>query len=63
MHLLPEDGNTLTNFLRESLIIAGWVAMWRPIELYLYDWWPLKRKGKLYARLARMQVEVVGAGG
>ena len=62
-YLLPEDGSTLTNFLRESLIIAGWVAMWRPIELYLYDWWPLKRKGKLYARLARMKVEVVGAGG
>lgn len=58
-YLLPEDGNTLTNFLRESLIIAGWVAMWRPIELYLYDWWPLRRKGQLYQRLAGMAVEVV----
>lgn len=57
-YLLPEDGNTLTNFLRESLIIAGWVAMWRPIELYLYDWWPLRRKERLYARLSRMGVEV-----
>ena len=57
--LLPEDGNTLSNFLRESLIIAGWVAMWRPIELYLYDWWPLRRKGQLYKRLAGMAVEVV----
>jgi hypothetical protein len=57
-YLLPEDGNTLTNFLRESLIIAGWVAMWRPIELYLYDWWPLRRKEQLYKRLSRMRVEV-----
>jgi hypothetical protein len=58
-YLLPEDGNTLTTFLRESLIIAGWVAMWRPIELYLYDWWPLRRKARLHERLAGMHVEVV----
>lgn len=58
-YLVPESGDTLTNFLRESLIIAGWVAMWRPLELYLYDWWPLRRKGQLYQRLGRMSVEVV----
>ncbi len=27
---------------REGLIIAGWVAMWRPLEIYLYDWWPMR---------------------
>lgn len=57
-YLVPESGDTLTNFLRESLIIAGWVAMWRPLELYLYDWWPLRRKGQLYRRLAVMEMEV-----
>ena len=25
---------------RESLMIGGWVAMWRPLEVFLYDWWP-----------------------
>lgn len=24
--------------LRESLLIGGWVAMWRPMEVFLYDW-------------------------
>ncbi len=57
-YLLPEEGSTLINFLRESLVIAGWVAMWRPLELYLYDWWPLHRKGRLYQRLSRMKVEL-----
>jgi len=43
---------------RESLTIAGWVAMWRPMEIYLYDWWPLRRRGKLFEKLSRIQVEV-----
>jgi len=25
--------------------IAGWVAMWRPMEIYLYEWWPVRRRG------------------
>ncbi len=27
--------------LREGFLIIGWVAIWRPIESLLYDWWPL----------------------
>ena len=44
--------------LGESLTIAGWVAMWRPLEIYLYDWWPLLQKQRLYARMSRMPVEL-----
>jgi hypothetical protein len=36
--LLP--GSHLSQILREGLVIIGWVAMWRPLELLLYDWWP-----------------------
>lgn len=45
--------------LRESLAIAGWVAMWQPMQIYLYGWWPLRRRGRVYANLGRMPVEVV----
>lgn len=45
--------------LREGLVIAGWVAMWRPMEIYLYDWWPLRRKLKLMRKLSHMPVKVV----
>jgi hypothetical protein len=31
----------LQEILREGLVITGWVAMWRPLEILLYDWWPL----------------------
>ena len=47
--------------LRESLTIAGWVAMWRPMEIFLYDWWPIRSDIRLYRQLARMPVEIVGA--
>jgi hypothetical protein len=45
--------------LEEGLLIIGWVAMWRPVELLLYDWWPVRRMRRTYANLARMRVEVV----
>ena len=43
---------------KESLVIGGWVALWRPLEIFLYDWWPLRAQAKLYDRLGRMQVSV-----
>lgn len=49
----------VARYLRESLTIAGWVAMWRPMQIYLYDWWPLREQRSLYARLSTMPVDVV----
>ena len=49
---------TFTNFLSEGLTIAGWVAMWKPMQMYLYDWWPLRRRGQVFDKLSRMPVEV-----
>lgn len=46
------------SILRESLVIVGWVAMWRPLEIFLYDWWPLARRIRLLMRLATCQVEL-----
>jgi hypothetical protein len=44
--------------VEESLIIVGWVANWRPIEIYLYDWLPIRRRIQLYRRIAGARVEV-----
>lgn len=41
----------------ESLVILGWVVLWRPAELLLYDWWPVRRRIRLYRRLASSSVE------
>lgn len=46
-------------FLSEGLIILGWVANWRPLEIFLYEWWPLVERRRLYQRLAKAPVEVL----
>jgi ABC-type spermidine/putrescine transport system permease subunit I len=49
---------TVSRVVEESLIIVGWVANWRPIEIYLYDWWPIMRRVRLYRRIAAAHVRV-----
>jgi hypothetical protein len=44
--------------LQEGLLILGWVAMWRPLEIFLYDWWPIRHRARLYESLSRMPVKV-----
>lgn len=51
-------GTPFANLARESLSIGGWVAMWRPLELFLYDWWPIRAEARLFDRLALMPVEI-----
>ena len=50
--------DSLLGVLAHGLVIAGWVAMWRTIQIFLYDWWPLQRKRKLYQRLAGASVVI-----
>ena len=52
-------GQRLGEILRESLLIGGWVAMWRPLEIFLYDWWPIRQEARLYDRLSAMPVRIV----
>jgi hypothetical protein len=44
--------------LRETLAIGGWVSLWRPLEIFLYDWWPILREAHLSDRLGAMPVRI-----
>jgi hypothetical protein len=44
---------------RESLTIVGWVAMWRPLQIFLYEWWPLRRQIRLYRALSSAHIQTV----
>jgi hypothetical protein len=50
----------LASLVQESFLILGWVANWRPLEIFLYDWWPVVRRRRLYCRLAAAKVELAG---
>ncbi len=52
-------GRRVGELVRESLLIGGWVAMWRPLEVFLYDWWPIRSEARLYDRLSAMPVRIV----
>lgn len=46
--------------IHESVVIGAWVALWRPMEIFLYDWWPVRAEARLYERLSRLQVRLRG---
>lgn len=52
------ENNGLASIVRESFLIGGWVAMWRPLEVFLYDWWPIRSEARLQDRLAAMPVRI-----
>jgi hypothetical protein len=56
--IIDPDLGQFRAIVQEGLIIIGWVAMWRPLDVYLYRWWPVYRLGKIYRQLSTMPVEI-----
>ncbi len=48
--------DTLTDIVGEGMLIIGWVAMWRPIEMFLYEWVPIRRRCHTLAVLSKVPV-------
>ena len=59
--LIPQlfGEHRLTNLVKEGMIIGGWVAMWRPLEIFLYDWWPIVGERRVHDQLSRVNVRVI----
>lgn len=49
---------TAYEILQEGLLISGWVAMWRPIQTFLYEWWPIRNLRTLYHKLSHIKVDI-----
>lgn len=58
---LSQQGS-IVGLVEEGVLIGGWVAMWRPLEIFLYDWWPILAEARLHDRLAAMPVHIRHAG-
>ena len=56
-HTLPNT-NTWQELLHEGLVIGGWVGIWRPVEHFLYDWWPILRQRSLLQRILAAEIEI-----
>lgn len=44
--------------LKETLIISGWVLLWRPVEVLIYDGLPWRRRRRVLSHLLAAPVEV-----
>ena len=53
-----EEG-PLIDILSEGFVIFGWVAIWKPSEIFLYAWFPIWRRGKLFRRISEADVAIV----
>lgn len=56
--LLDPSSPGLSGILREGLVIFGWVSMWKPIELILFDWYPLLETLRYYKKLLMTDIEI-----
>lgn len=54
----PQQSAFVTELASEGLLIVGWVAMWRPAELFLYEWHPSRQTFGIYRDLSRVPIEV-----
>ena len=44
------------SLLSETIIIAGWVGLWHPLDLTLYAWWPPRFRQEIYGHIAKMKL-------
>ena len=43
----------------EGLLIFGWVTLWEPVYIFIYGWWPIVKKRRIYAAITTMEVDVL----
>jgi hypothetical protein len=60
IHLLglPSIQSTFAQMTEQGLFILGWVAIWRPLEIFLFDWWPITKRIDLLQRLSNAEIEI-----
>ncbi|MGB8891808.1 MAG: hypothetical protein WCC86_07050, partial [Methanoregula sp.] len=49
----------IAQLLSYSLLIIGWVAMWQPITIFLYEIWPIIRLKRIYEKISTMEIEIL----
>jgi hypothetical protein len=52
------EESVIKTLFSEGLLIIGWVAMWNPIDIFLYGWWPIVHKRDIYQKIIDMDVSI-----
>ena len=54
--VIGTSANPVIEVIHDGLSVLGWVSMWKPLEILLYDWWPIRRERRACRRLAEATV-------
>jgi len=54
---IPESLRTLAS---ESLIVAGWVVIWQPLDTLVAGWWPQWEEERTFKAIRAIPVRVTG---
>jgi hypothetical protein len=57
--LAVTNSSPIAQLIADGLVIFGWVANWRPAEIFLYEYWEIRRTRRLYRRLADADIMLV----
>jgi hypothetical protein len=49
----------LAQLFADALLIIGWVAMWEPVTVLLYEIWPIIQTKHIYSRISTMEIDVL----
>jgi len=48
----------LGSFMYNGFMIIGWVSLWTPFSMLVFDWWPDWINKKSYERMAKMAIDI-----
>lgn len=49
---------TFAQLIANALEVAGWVAMWEPVTVFLYQLWPMIKLRKTYEKISMMNIDI-----
>lgn len=55
---LIKDTGVFGAAIKQGLTVIGWVALWKPVNTFLYEWWPLRRRRVLLKKLEAAKVNL-----
>lgn len=57
-HGTKRPSDLLGSMRYEAFFIMAWVSMWKPINTFLYEWWPIAESMQIFRQLSQVEVEV-----
>ena len=55
------ENHLLAEIFADALLIIGWVAMWEPVTVLLYELWPIIQLKKTYEKISTMEIDILSS--